>query len=143
MTAITVLKARLTPAEGERILPYDDATGLAVRAPKGHISWGRGFNLEQCGSTGLFDVMEDYLLTQLDTRLSLYPWYKSLDEVRASVCLEISYNDGLNGLLHFPQMIAALSRADWEGAAAQCHVQNPELAGRYAKLAELLRTGVS
>jgi hypothetical protein len=143
MSAVTVLIARLTTAEGEKILPYDDATGLAVKAPKGNLSWGRGFNLMQCGSPGLFDVMETYLLTQLDTRLKAYPWYAALDEVRASVCLEISYNAGLEGLLHFPLMIAALIRQDWAEAAAQCHVQNPELAGRYAALAQLLLTGVS
>lgn len=124
-------------------MPYDDATGLVVKAPLGHVSWGRGFNLEECGSSGLFDAVEDYLLTQLDTRLAVYPWYKALDDVRASVCLEIAYNDGQTGLLHFPQMITALSRRDWEGAAAQCHVKNPALTSRYATLAELLRTGVS
>lgn len=57
--------------------------------------------------------------------------------------LDIAQNGGLTGLLHFPLMLAAASRDDWEGAAAQCHVTNSELAGRYAKLAELLRTGVS
>jgi len=143
VTAIGVLQARLTTAEGERLLPYDDATGLPVKAPKGNLSWGRGFNLMQCGSPGLFAVMEDYLLTQLNAQLAVYPWYAALNDVRASVCLEIAYNDGLSGLLHFPMMIAALTRDDWAAAAAQCHVQNPELASRYAALAQLLLTGVS
>ena|ERR1700677_2481231 len=143
MSAIAVLEARLTTAEGERILPYDDATGLPVKAPKGNLSWGRGFNLMQCGSSGLFAAMETYLLTQLDAALKVYPWYVALDDVRASVCLEIAYNDGLSGLLHFPLMIAALTQKDWAAAAAQCHVQNPELAARYAALAKLLLAGVS
>ena len=143
MSAITILKSRLTTAEGERIMPYDDATGLAVQAPKGKLSWGRGFNMMECGSSGLFDVMEDYLLTQLDTRLRVYPWYVAAGDVRGSVFLEISYSAGLHGLLHFPLMLAAAARDDWEGAAAQCRVANPELKGRYDRLAELLRTGVS
>jgi hypothetical protein len=143
VSAVDVLKERLTTAEGERIMPYDDATGLPVKAPKGKLSWGRGFNLMECGSHGLFDVMEDYLLAQLDTRLSVYPWYLGLDDARRSVCLEISYNDGLHGLLAFGSMIHYLSVQDWPNAAKECHVENPELAGRYAKLAELLRTGVS
>lgn len=141
MTAITVLRGRLTTAEGERIAPYDDATALPVKAPKGNLSWGRGFNLMECGSDGLFDVMETYLLTQLDMRLRLYPWYKALDDARASVCLEIAYNAGLAGLLRFPHMIAALMKGDWETAAKECVVTEPELAGRYAMLAALLRTG--
>jgi hypothetical protein len=143
MSAISVLEARLTIAEGERLLPYDDATGLPVKAPKGNLSWGRGFDLMQCGSPGLFAAMETYLLTQLDTALKDYPWYVALDDVRASVCLEIGYNSGLSGLLHFPLMIAALTQKNWAEAAAQCHVQNPELAARYAALAKLLLTGVS
>lgn len=141
MSAITVLKARLTTAEGERIMPYDDATGMAVRAPKGHITWGFGFDLEQCGSTGLFNVMEDYLLTQLDTRLRVYPWYIGLDEVRASVCLEIGYNDGQSGLLHFINFIAALTRQDWATAQKECRVVNPALAARYERLGRIVLTG--
>jgi hypothetical protein len=140
MTAVEVLESRLTSAEGEKIYPYDDATALRVRAPKGHISWGRGFNLDACGSSGLFAVMERYLLTQLDTQLQHYPWY-AIDATRASVLLEIAYNSGLSGLLHFPAMLSAVSRQDWASAAAECKVTNPELAGRYEKLARLLLVG--
>jgi hypothetical protein len=143
VSAVTVLKSRLTGAEGERIMPYDDATGLAVQAPKGKLSWGRGFNLMECGSSGLFEVMEDYLLTQLDTRLRVYPWYLASGDVRGSVFLEIAYSAGLSGLLHFPHMLSAAATGDWEVAASQCAVTNPELKGRYDRLAELLRTGVS
>lgn len=141
MSAVDVLKQRLTSAEGERLYPYDDATGRRVLAPKGHITWGRGFNLDACGSTGLFDVMETYFLTQLDGQLRAYAWYTGLDAVRQSVCLEIAYNGGLHGLLAFPHMLAALARQDWASAATECHVQNPELAERYDRLAQMLLTG--
>jgi hypothetical protein len=143
MSAVEITEARLDPEEGDDLYPYDDATGLRVRAPKGHISWGKGFNLEQCGSVGLFNVMRRYLLEQEQQQLISYSWYTTLDPVRQSVCLDIAYNDGVGGLLHFPHMIAALSRQDWPSAAAECKVTNPELAGRYQKLAQLLLTGIA
>jgi hypothetical protein len=139
MTAVDLAEARLDPEEGDKLYPYDDATGLRVRAPKGHLSWGKGFNLEACGSTDLFNVMRRYLLEQEDKGLQTFSWYAALDPVRQSVCLDISYNAG--SLLDFPHMIAALTKGDWATAAAECHVQNPELAGRYAALAQLLLTG--
>lgn len=139
MSAVDLTEARLDPEEGTKLYPYDDATGLRVRAPKGHISWGKGFNLDACGSVGLFNVMRRYLLEQEDKTLQAFPWYVSLDPVRQSVCQDIAYNAG--SLLHFPHMIAALAKGDWATAAAECKVTNPELAGRYAALAQLLLTG--
>jgi hypothetical protein len=40
-------------------------------------------------------------------------------------------------------MIAALAKGDWATAANECKVTNPGLAARYAKLAQLLLTGVA
>jgi GH24 family phage-related lysozyme (muramidase) len=141
MNAVDLTQARLDPEEGTRLYPYDDATGLRVCAPKGHTSWGKGFNLDVCGSVGLFNVMERYLLEQLDDNLKPLRWYRDLNEVRQSVCLDIAYNDGTDGLLAFHKMIGALEIGDWATAAAECHVSNPELATRYAALAQLLLTG--
>lgn len=142
MNAIDVLMARLTTEEGQRMLPYDDATGKNVTAPVGNLTWGRGFNLMQCGSNGLFDLMERWLLTQLDTQLQQFSWYVNSGDVRGSVFLDIAYNAGLHGLLNFPHMIAAAANGDWATASAQCAVANPTLdASRYAPLRQLLLTG--
>jgi GH24 family phage-related lysozyme (muramidase) len=141
MNAIDLVAARLDTEEGIKLYPYDDATGLRVCAPKGHTSWGKGFNLDECGSVGLFNVMERYLLEQEDKALQALPWYAGLDPVRQSVCLDISYNDGTGGMLAFHNLIDALENCDWPRAAAECHVKNPELAGRYAALAQLILSG--
>lgn len=140
-TAVDIVMARLCAEEGEKLLPYDDATGMVVKAPHGKITWGRGFNLEACGSAGLFDVMERYLVTQLEAELKPYRWYQSLDAQRASVCLDIAYNGGVNGLLHYPHMLAALAVQDWPAAAAQCTSDNPALKARYDNLSKLLLRG--
>jgi hypothetical protein len=142
MSAVSVLLARLISEEGQRMLPYDDATGLNVTAPKGHLSWGRGFNLMECGSPGLFEVMEGYLLSALDNQLQAYPWYSGAGDVRASVFLDIAYNAGLHGLLGYPSMLHYASIGDWQNASAQCTEKDPKLdASRFAPLRALLLSG--
>lgn len=142
MSAISVLLGRLTTEEGDRLLPYDDATGKSVKAPIGNLSWGRGFNLMQCGSPGLFTVMETYLLTALDHQLQVYDWYRNAGDVRASVFLDISYNGGIHDLLGYPSMIHFASIGDWINASAQCTEKDPHLdASRYAPLRALLLSG--
>jgi hypothetical protein len=142
MSAVSVLLGRLTGEEGDRPLPYDDATGLPVKAPEGNLSWGRGFNLMKCGSPGLFQVMENYLLSVLDNALQAYSWYSGAGDVRASVFLDIAYNGGLHDLLGYPSMIHYASIGDWVNAAAQCTEKDPKLdASRYAPLRALLLSG--
>lgn len=143
-SAVDILFGRLTREEGDKKLPYDDATGKPVRAPVGNLTWGRGFNLMQCGSQGLFDVMERFLIAECERSLQGFEWYRKADPVRQSVFLDIAYNAGVGGLLHFPHMLAAALVGDWVAAAAQCKVADPKLdASRYAPLRKLLEKGAS
>jgi lysozyme len=143
-SAVDLVFVRLGREEGERLKAYDDATGLEVHAPKGNLSWGRGFNLEECGSKGLFDVMERYLIGLCETAIRGYPWYKNAGPVRQSVFLDMAYNGGVEGLLHFPHMLSAAARGNWVAAAAECKVEDPRLdASRYAPLRALLLQGDS
>jgi len=142
VSAADVLMARLTKEEGDKLLPYDDATGKSVKAPKGNLSWGRGFNLMQCGSEGLFDVMEQYLIGVLDKTLQSYSWYTNAGDVRASVFLDIAYNGGIHDLLGYPHMIAAADKGDWVTASKECTDKEPLIdKSRYAPLRELLLHG--
>ena len=143
LNAIDIVMSLTPGIEGEKLKPYDDATGLPVVAPKGNLTWGRGFNLMQCGSSGLFDVMERYLHTVNDARLKRagYQWYIDTDPIRQAVLLYIDYNAGENGLLHFPLMLHYISIKDWASAAMECKVKNPELAHVYLRLSEILATG--
>lgn len=142
MSAVDVLMTRLTTEEGQRMLAYDDATGLNVKAPVGSLTWGRGFNLMECGSPGLFAAMERYLLGELDAQLQTYPWYAQAGDNRASVFLDIAYNGGLHDLLSYPHMIAAAARGDWSTAAMECTEKDPRLdSSRYAPLRAILLAG--
>jgi lysozyme len=144
--AIMLLAGRLPREEGEKLKPYDDATAKAVVAPVGNLTWGRGYNLMTCGSPGLFDAMDAYLLGELDRQLSAFKWYTDLDNepTRQSVFLDIAYNAGVHGLLHFPSMIAQAVARNWTACAAECKVANANLdASRYAPLRQLLINGDS
>lgn len=134
MTAVTLVLPRLKTEEGFRANKYIDT--------QGHLTIGYGFNVD----AGISQSAASALLTaqaqeRHDALLAL-SWYAALDPVRQSVCLDIAFNNGSHGLLNFPHMIAALAKGDWTSAAVECKVTNPELATRYAALAQLLLTGI-
>lgn len=133
---------RLCSEEGRRPRAYNDATGKTVTClPAGNLSIAIGINLE----TGLDDeeirFLTSHRLGLVETKLAVYQWYLGLDAPRRSVCLDIAYNQGLGGLLHYPHMIACLVASDWLGAQAQCTAQDPRLGDRYKALGEILLKG--
>jgi lysozyme len=135
MSAIDIVIPRLQTEEGFRAAAYKDR--------EGHLTIGYGFNVDAgITRTAALALMRTQV-QELDIALNGYVWYSGLDAVRQSVCLDIGFNDGLPGLLKFPHMIVALANKDWQTAADECRVTNSELAGRYAKLAQILLTGVA
>lgn len=137
-TELTI--ARLVGEEGFRLLPYDDKTGLAVRAPMGNLSWGIGFNLMQCGSKGLFEAMLRYLVGQIEAQLVTLTWYSSLPDPVQSVCQDIAFNGGIHDLMNYPKMVYALAHGDLATAANECTEKDPKLdASRYAPLRAIIR----
>lgn len=141
---IFLRRDRIVREEGERLKPYDDRTGHPVVAPVGNLSWGWGFNLMVCGSPGLFHVMADYLVSQLDNHLSQQAWYAGLsgEPTRQSVFLDVAYNSGEDLAHHWPRMVAAAESRDWTECATQCKVLRPDLdKSRYAPLRALILSG--
>jgi lysozyme len=134
MSAVDLALPRLKTEEGFRATKYTDT--------QGHLSIGYGFNIDAGISQGAAGALLGAQATERHQALMGFRWYANLDPVRQSVCLDIAFNSGTHGLLNFPHMIAALAKGDWATAAAECKVTNPELAGRYAALAQLLLTGV-
>lgn len=133
MSAIDLALPRLETEEGFRTLVYKDT--------RGHSTIGYGANLDAGISKYAAAALLRAQLMELDALLAGYIWYKIANDVRKSVFLDIALNSGLGGLLHFPHMLAAAVRGDWEMAAKECQVIEPELAGRYAALAKLLLEG--
>lgn len=135
MSAVDTALPRLRTEEGFRALPYKDT--------RGHATIAYGFNVDAGISKYAAEALLTAQLTEIDATLAGYAWYKSANEVRQSVFLDIAYNSGLHGLLGFPHMLAAAALGNWATAAAECKVMEPELAVRYAALAQLLLSGVN
>jgi hypothetical protein len=141
-TELTV--ARLIREEGVRILPYDDATAEPVKAPRGNLTWGVGFNLMKCGSKGLFEAMLRYLVGVLEEDLVQLPWYLNLPDSVQSVCQDIGFNGGISDLLGYHKMIAAFEAGDFNAAADQCTEKDPKIdASRYAPLRAIIRAAAA
>ena len=143
MDEIQIAVARLAGTEeGFRSQLYDDATGKLVKAPVGNATIGIGENVQSGWDRDFAIEVLNLRVTRLATWLSQFEWYTKCNAVRRSVLLDIAFNDGPTGLLHFYKMIAAILADNWAEAKDQCMVKNPQLKGRYDHLGELMDTGI-
>lgn len=71
------------------------------------------------------------------------PWWRSLDDLRQDVLVNMSYNLGVAGLMRFHHMLAALDQGDYAEAAAQMLDSEwaTQVKGRATRLAQQMKTG--
>ncbi len=112
---LSLLKAH----EGWRATVYDDANGKPI-APGSHvvgnptIGYGWALNVtpmpKALGEIMLRELVQEKAF-ELDHRL---PWISELDPVRRHALYALAYNLGVDGLLNFSRMLAALRAEQWE-----------------------------
>jgi GH24 family phage-related lysozyme (muramidase) len=142
VTAVDITYARLNLEEGRRPFAYDDSTGKRVTCqPQGNLSVAVGVNLEVGLDNEEIDWLSRHRLGKLEVVLLSYQWYRGLDPARQSVLLDVAFNQGVGGLLHYVHMLAAIQEQDWKQAAIECHTADPRLDKRYADLAKILLSG--
>lgn len=131
------LKLQLVRNEGIRLKPYLDTAGK--------LTIGVGRNLDDVGITNLEAKMlleNDIERVESDLRVHL-PLYSSLDDVRQRVLMDMAFNMGVEGLLGFRKMLAALAAGDV--ATAKVEMLNSTWAKqvgiRAIRLAEMMETG--
>lgn len=136
MPAVDLAVTRLQKEEGFRPSLYLDTTG--------HQTIGYGFNVQAGMTQTQALALLNAQVLELDDALSRYWWWTSLDAVRASVILDLAFNLGLNGLLHFPNMLSAIGVQDWITAHDELLDSDAArlLPARYGALAETLLNGV-
>jgi len=107
---------RVVKEEGFKFKPYKDHLG----------NWTFGH--------GLTYITEDESLMLVKRRLRAiesalvnHKWYLELNRARQDVIVDMSYQMGINGMLGFKKMIAAIKEKDYEKAAIEM------LDSRYAK----------
>jgi lysozyme len=134
MSAIYLAVARLKLEEGFRATKYVDEAGKTTI--------GYGFNID----AGMIEQEAAALLEeQVIVRASQIgaAWFTTLDDVRASVVLDLAFNLGLHGLMQFKDMIAAIAANNWRAAhdALLDSQAARALPNRYNPLAQLLLNG--
>lgn len=132
-----ITRRRLTSEEGFRAKAYRDTRGL--------LTIGYGFCIDRGISEYASAALLQAQLEETINVLSGYSWYRSCDPVRQSVLVDIAFNTGISGLLHFVEMIAAITRSNW--LTAKTELLNSKAAQedpkRYESLSQLLLTGGS
>ena len=126
---------RLRTEEGFRALPYKDSKGI--------LTGGYGMNLTVPQPEPVWFAAMQATVDLLEPKLLQYPWYANTDMIRRIPLLDMAYNMGLEGLLHFPHMLSAVSNQDWQ--TAHDEMLNSQYAKdvgqRATKLAQILLTG--
>ena len=107
------LKEQLIRHEGLRLTVYD--------CPAGYKTIGVGRNIEQKGITedeALYLLGNDieYFTEQLEENLI---GFQELSENKKAVLVNMAFNLGVNGLLKFKNMLAAITEERWEDASAE------------------------
>lgn len=109
---LDAMRSELIRDEGMRLKPYRDTVGK--------LTIGVGRNLDDVGITQteaahLLDSDIRRTAEELDRSL---PWWRSLDEVRQRVLLNMAFNMGVTGLRGFKNTLAAVQAGKYEDAAA-------------------------
>jgi GH24 family phage-related lysozyme (muramidase) len=119
---LTHLLAQLGVEEGSRALPYDDATGKTLvkgMTLQGYITIATGVNL----SAGLDAEEMTFLVSHRAQKfvdwLSQFAWYQSQDVVRQAALVDLTFNLGQGGLLHWPHFVSFMASHDYVHAAAE------------------------
>jgi lysozyme len=132
--AVGTALLRICKEEGFRSKKYPDKYG--------NETIGFGFNISSGISIYSARALARAQVEELDGELMKLQWYQGIDVIRRSVCLDIAFNEGMQGLLKFPHMISALAQGDWPTASAECRVEDSKLnESRYAPLRKLLLIG--
>jgi lysozyme len=136
-TVRNLAKDQLRKEEGCRLKMYKDTKGLSTVG----IGWcldRSPMRLTEAEFRLTNDVGEAFY-----ELLQALPWIGSLDDMRASVLVQLCFQLGLHGLLEFGNMLRACQAGNWPGAANQlldskyAREDCPARAARYAAALEL------
>lgn len=127
--------AELYTEEDYRQFAYDDATGATVKAPKGNLTLGIGWNIQVIGCPKpIAEFVAMYFVNEADAQLSkALDFYDSLDEVRKVVLCDMGFNMGVPKLLEFHDTLNYVKRGNYH--AASVDMLNSEWARQVGKRA--------
>lgn len=132
-----ILTEMLIRHEGLELKPYRDTVGK--------LTVGVGRNLTDVGiskSEAMYLLQND--IRGVQEQLAEQAWFGDLDSTRQIALTDMAFNLGVQGLLKFQNMIAALERKDYETAGKE--MLDSRWAGqvgrRATELSQIVRSGV-
>ena len=141
MTLETAITQQLRRDEGEVLHCYQDKLGYWTIGIGVLIDKRKGGGITTAESEYLFLNRLHAKMTELDLRL---PWWRTLDEARQGVLINMVYQMGIDGLLGFVNTLKMIQQGDYHGAArgmllSKWSAQTPS---RAARLSDQMREGV-
>lgn len=131
------LMNQLSTDEDVKLKPYRDSVGK--------LTIGIGRNLDDVGITRneAFALLANDVARverELDTTL---PWWRQMPEARQQVLANMCFNMGMDRLLGFQHMLAALQVGHWDEAAAEMLDSKwaKQVGNRAQRLATMMRNG--
>src|ERR1051325_1053349 len=137
---MTLLKNQLVEHEGLKCSAYTDSLGYVTIGVGRLIDARKGGGISHAEAMWLLENDIARIMSDLDREL---PWWRSLDDVRQRVLIDMCFNLGINGLLTFKLTLAAVKEGRWEDAARGMTGSKwaSQVKGRAVRLAEMMRTG--
>lgn len=123
--------------EGLKNTVYIDTVGVPTI--------GIGHNLHTpISEKAIYQIFTDDVnekIAELDAHL---PWWKTLDDIRQLVILDMAFNLGVEGLLAFHTTLAHIQAGEYEAASVSMLESKwaTQVKGRAVRLAEAMKTGV-
>ncbi len=125
--------------------------GVVPSAYQDSLGWwtiGVGRLIDKRKGGKLSDDEIDYLLNNDIAKFSKLldiniPWWRTLDDVRQRVLLNMAFNLGVAGLMGFKNTLAYVKSGDYTKAASNMLLSKwaTQVKGRATRLSEMMRTG--
>lgn len=138
-----LLLAELRRDEGVRYSPYLDTLRVQT-VGVGHNLVARPLNATYPLSDDQVDaILADDLAVVFAGLNSRLPWWRSLNDVRQRVLVNMAFNMGIAGLLSFKNTLAAIKRGDYDTAADGMLASKwaAQVGPRAERLATMMREG--
>ena len=137
---LEALKADLERDEGRVPYAYTDS--------EGYWTCGVGFLIDRNKGAKIPDAVIDFWLdyevkSKVRTLETVFPWWPSLNDARQRVVANMAYQLGVEGVMKFKKMIAALQNGDYDRAADEMadSLWAKQTPSRAQRLMTLMRIG--
>ncbi len=124
--------------EGEVLTPYRDSMGYLT------IGVGHNLDAKPISARASRVILEDDIMDTITDIAAHVPSASALSPVRYAVLINLAFNVGIQGLLGFRKMLAALQAGDYAEAARELLDSKyaTQVGARAKRLAVQLETGV-